>query len=144
MAIIMNLQLVLKFTYGAKIKCISVNAHVYVSHWIATLCVSVCVCARARASVCVWVCVHVSVRACVCVNVCMWVYVRAWECVYVCVTVCMYVWVCVHVSVHMWAVLEITVGHWPFSNLFQHLANQNSFWSAIFPPWIFTSPYKVE
>jgi len=30
------------------------------------------------------------------------------------------------------AVLEITVGHWPFSNKFQHLANQNPFWSANF------------
>ena len=31
------------------------------------------------------------------------------------------------------AVLEITVGHWPFSDQFQHLADQNQFWSAIFP-----------
>jgi len=30
------------------------------------------------------------------------------------------------------AVPEITVGHWPFSNQFQHLANQNPFWSANF------------
>jgi len=30
------------------------------------------------------------------------------------------------------AVLEITVGHWPFSIQFQHLADQNSFWSANF------------
>ena len=29
-------------------------------------------------------------------------------------------------------VLEITVGHWPFSNQFQHLADHNTFWSAIF------------
>ena len=26
--------------------------------------------------------------------------------------------------------LEITVSHWPFSNQFQHLADQNPFWSA--------------
>ena len=32
-------------------------------------------------------------------------------------------------------VLEITVGHWPFSNQFQHLANQNSFWSAVHFQW---------
>ena len=31
------------------------------------------------------------------------------------------------------AVLEITVSHWPFSDQFQHLADQNPFWSAIFP-----------
>ena len=30
-------------------------------------------------------------------------------------------------------VLEITVGHWPFSDQFQHLADQNPFWSAKFP-----------
>ena len=29
------------------------------------------------------------------------------------------------------SVLEITVGHWPFSDQFQHLADQNPFWSAI-------------
>jgi len=29
-------------------------------------------------------------------------------------------------------VLEITVGHWPFSNQFQRLADQNPFWSANF------------
>jgi len=29
-------------------------------------------------------------------------------------------------------VLEITVGHWPFSNQFQHLADQNPFWLANF------------
>jgi len=29
-------------------------------------------------------------------------------------------------------VLEITVDHWPFSNQFQHLADQNLFWSANF------------
>ena len=29
--------------------------------------------------------------------------------------------------------LEITVGQWPFFNLFQHLADQNPFWSATFP-----------
>ena len=29
-------------------------------------------------------------------------------------------------------VLEITVSHWPFSDQFQHLANQNPFWSAKF------------
>ena len=28
--------------------------------------------------------------------------------------------------------LEITVGHWPFSDQFQHLADQNPFWSAKF------------
>ena len=28
------------------------------------------------------------------------------------------------------SVLEITVGHWPFSDQFQHLADQNPFWSA--------------
>ena len=30
------------------------------------------------------------------------------------------------------AVLEIAAGHWPFSDQFQHLADQNSFWSAKF------------
>jgi len=30
------------------------------------------------------------------------------------------------------AVLEITAGHWPFSNQFQHLADQTPFWSANF------------
>ena len=34
---------------------------------------------------------------------------------------------------HIQPVLEITVGHWPFSDQFQHLADQNQFWSAIFP-----------
>ena len=29
-------------------------------------------------------------------------------------------------------VLEIIVGHWSFSDQFQHLADQNPFWSAIF------------
>ena len=29
-------------------------------------------------------------------------------------------------------VLEIAAGHWPFSDQFQHLANQNSFWPAKF------------
>ena len=28
--------------------------------------------------------------------------------------------------------LEITVSHWPFSDQFQHLANQDPFWSAKF------------
>ena len=32
----------------------------------------------------------------------------------------------------LWTVLEITVGHWPFSDQFQHLADQNPFWSAKF------------
>jgi len=36
------------------------------------------------------------------------------------------------VSSYNIAVLEITVGHWPFSNQFQHLADQNPFWSANF------------
>ena len=30
------------------------------------------------------------------------------------------------------AILETTAGHWPFSNQFQHLADQNPFWSAKF------------
>ena len=30
-------------------------------------------------------------------------------------------------------VLEITVGHWPFSDQFYHLVNQNPFWLAKFP-----------
>ena len=30
------------------------------------------------------------------------------------------------------SVLEITVGHWPFSDQFQHLADQNPFWLAKF------------
>jgi len=30
------------------------------------------------------------------------------------------------------SVLEITVGHWPFSNQFKHLADQNPFWLANF------------
>ena len=32
----------------------------------------------------------------------------------------------------IYTVLEITAGHWPFSNQFQHLANQNPFWLAEF------------
>jgi len=32
----------------------------------------------------------------------------------------------------IFTVLEITVGHWPFSNQFQHLAEQNLFLSANF------------
>ena len=43
----------------------------------------------------------------------------------------MYVYVCMHVC--MYAMLEITVGHWAFSEQFQHLVNQNLFWSAKFP-----------
>ena len=31
------------------------------------------------------------------------------------------------------AVLEVTVSHWPFRDQFQHLADQNSIWSAKFP-----------
>ena len=31
-------------------------------------------------------------------------------------------------EVNYYTVLEIVVGHWPFSNQFQHLASQNSFW----------------
>ena len=30
------------------------------------------------------------------------------------------------------SVLETTAGHWPFSQQFQHLANQNLFWLAKF------------
>ena len=30
------------------------------------------------------------------------------------------------------SVLEIAAGHWPFSDQFQHLADQNLFWSAKF------------
>jgi len=33
---------------------------------------------------------------------------------------------------YQFSVLEITVGHWPFSNQFQHLTDQNPFWSANF------------
>ena len=33
-------------------------------------------------------------------------------------------------AVDDYAVLEITVSHWPFSDQFQHLANQNPFWLA--------------
>ena len=29
-------------------------------------------------------------------------------------------------------VLEITAGHWPFSDQFQHLASQNPYWLAKF------------
>ena len=38
--------------------------------------------------------------------------------------VCMYA--------YTYAELEITVGHWPFSDRFQHLADQIPFWSAKF------------
>ena len=31
------------------------------------------------------------------------------------------------------AVLEITVGHWPFFKQFQHLADQNPLWLAKVP-----------
>ena len=37
-----------------------------------------------------------------------------------------------HYSYNIQTVLEITVGHWPFSDQFQHLADQNPFWSAKF------------
>ena len=30
-------------------------------------------------------------------------------------------------------VLEITVSHWPLSDQFQHLVDQNRFWSTKFP-----------
>ena len=30
------------------------------------------------------------------------------------------------------AVLEITVGYWPFSDQYHHLGDQNPFWSAKF------------
>ena len=33
---------------------------------------------------------------------------------------------------HTISVPEITAGHWPFSDQFPHLANQNPFWSAKF------------
>ena len=32
----------------------------------------------------------------------------------------------------LYTVLEITAGYWPFSNKFQHLADQNLFWLAKF------------
>ena len=32
----------------------------------------------------------------------------------------------------MFTVLEIAAGHWPFSDQFQHLADQNPCWSAKF------------
>jgi len=35
------------------------------------------------------------------------------------------------INLHV-SVLEITVGHWPFSDQFQHLADQNLFWLANF------------
>ena len=38
----------------------------------------------------------------------------------------------------MWcptSVLEITVGHWPFSDQFQHLANQNLLFIGIHFQW---------
>ena len=57
----------------------------------------------------------------VCVCVCLCVCVHACMCG-ACVRACM----CV-------PVLEVTVGHWPFSDQFQPLANQNRFWSAKFP-----------
>ena len=39
------------------------------------------------------------------------------------------------ISLRIIAVLEIiiTVDKWPFSNQFQHLADQTPFWSAKFP-----------
>ena len=48
-----------------------------------------------------------------------------------------YVHACIHTKIHtyiqyIYAVLEITVGHWLFSNQLQHLADQNLFWLAIF------------
>jgi len=32
----------------------------------------------------------------------------------------------------LFSVVEITVGHWPFSDQFQNLADQNPFWLANF------------
>jgi len=56
---------------------------------------------------------------------------------YVCVCVCKCIrmwggrigrqWVCMCKRVYMHAVLEITVGHWPFSDQFEHSADQNLF-----------------
>ena len=38
------------------------------------------------------------------------------------------------ITAHIYnSALEITVGHWPFSNQFQHLADQNPFWLTKFP-----------
>ena len=61
-------------------------------------------------------------------------------CSYIGIHVCalMYVSVCIAMCIHKdtyipMTVVEITVNHWSFSNQFQHLANQNSFWSAILP-----------
>ena len=36
-------------------------------------------------------------------------------------------------STYLTSVLEITIGHWQFSDQYQHLADQNPFWSAKFP-----------
>ena len=47
----------------------------------------------------------------------------------------MYIRTDTYIHIHMYvctSVLEITVGHWPFSDQFQHLADQNPFWSAKF------------
>ena len=40
-------------------------------------------------------------------------------------------------------VLEINDGHWPFSDQFQHLTDQNPFWSAKFPVHFQWDTYKI-
>ena len=66
----------------------------------------------------------------VCMQACM--YVCMYTCKYACMYVCMCV--CMHIRMHIrtYAELEITVGHWPFSDQFQHFTDQIPFWSAKF------------
>ena len=58
---------------------------------------------------CMFECVHACLCVCLCVCVCV--------CVTLCVLVCVFVCVCMHTCVHtcLYAVLEVTVGHQPFS-----------------------------
>ena len=74
---------------------------------------------------------------CVCMCMYVWCVCSVFTCVSFCGCVCLSVCTCVHACVYIGhlitvPVLEITVGHWPFSDQFQHLAEQNPFRLAKF------------
>ena len=80
-----------------------------------SLCAHTCLCMSLRRYVCACVlCVFVCVHVCHCV------------CVHVCVCVCAVLIMQLY-NMHANTRLEITVGHWTFSDQFQHLAAQNPF-----------------
>ena len=82
-----------------------------------SVCVCVCVCVFA------FVCMSRSVCACVCPPLSLLLTTgMTWH----------DDWLNKFYSLYM-TVLEITVGHWPFSDQFQHLTDQNPLWSVKFP-----------